>query len=87
LQSEIGFLLWIADIRRACYEWTLMKHAHKVGRPLRSVNATSNITLRLTDEERLSVEAHVEKTGKPRAVLIREAMEAFGLFTLPRKRS
>jgi predicted DNA binding CopG/RHH family protein len=61
-------------------------HDHKVGRPLRATHATSNITLRLTEEERSAVEAHVEKTGKPRAVLIREAMEAFGLFTLPRKR-
>jgi hypothetical protein len=64
-----------------------MKHDHKVGRPLRaSAHSTTNITFRLTDEERAAVDAHVEKTGKPRAALIREAMEAFGLFALPRKR-
>lgn len=64
-----------------------MKHDHKVGRPLRtSTHSTSSITLRLTDEERAAVEVHVEKTGTPRAVLIRQAMEAYGLFTLPKKR-
>lgn len=65
-----------------------MKHDHKVGRPARvSEHSTSNITLRLTDEERDTVDAHVAKTGKARAVLIREAMEAYGLFVPPRKRS
>lgn len=65
-----------------------MNHDHKNGRPPRSASqATRNVTVRLTEDELAGVDVHVGKSGKPRGVLIREAMEAFGLFAPPRKRS
>jgi hypothetical protein len=43
-------------------------------------HASVNVTIRLTAEERSLVDAHVERTGFARAVLIREAMLRMGLF-------
>jgi hypothetical protein len=64
-----------------------MKHAHKVGRPSRaSTSTTSNVTVRLTQDERDALESHVEKRGEPMAALIRAAMDKDGLFTPVKKR-
>lgn len=59
---------------------------HKVGRPPRSEYATTTLSVRLTDLERATLMEHSAALAKPAAVLIREAMEAAGLFVLPKPR-
>ncbi len=56
---------------------------HVPGRPPRADAPTTQISVRLTHEERAAVELHVQSTGMTRAELIRDAMERQGLFRPP----
>lgn len=72
-----------------------MKHEHKRGRPARTSatgfsesRATTNVSVRMTDEELEALDSHVQERhleGATRAGLIREAMEKHGLFKIVRK--
>jgi hypothetical protein len=54
---------------------------HRTGRPLRTSNhSTTNITIRLTAEERAALDSHVALREEPYSALVREAMEQAGLF-------
>lgn len=61
---------------------------NKPGRPLRAeVHSTSTVTIRITAAERAAIEAHCERRGKAKmGALIREAMAAYGLLTMPDKK-
>ena len=68
-------------------------YEHKVGRPPREDGPTQNVGVRLAKESELAaLDTHVEARRRKgdekanRASLIREACEAYGLFTPVRKR-
>jgi hypothetical protein len=71
----------------------MSSYDHKTGRPFRAEAPTRNITVRFAVESELAaLDTHVEARQRKgdekasRAALIREACEAFGLFTPVRKR-
>lgn len=61
--------------------------ARKMGRPYRSPappGVSQSVTIRLNPEELECVSQHVTQSGIARAELVRQAMEAFGLFSRKR---
>lgn len=66
---------------------SMPSHDHKVGRPLRAPShSTTNINVRLTDDENEALRWHAERLGVPLAVLVRQTLGAAGLFSMSRKR-
>jgi Ribbon-helix-helix protein, copG family len=55
-------------------------HPHKIGPPYRGTGPTTTLSLRLTHEEQDALDRIARKRKTPRAVLIRAALDAAGLF-------
>ena len=64
-----------------------MSHDHKVGRPLRAQShSTTNINVRLTQDENEALRWHAEQEAVPLAVLVRATLQEAGLFTKRRRK-